>query len=55
MREYPKAGVTTDYADAKKKAKSGDPRLYNKNFIQSCANAVNGIVYCTISQANLRK
>jgi diacylglycerol kinase (ATP) len=55
MREYPKAGVTTDYADAKKKAKSGDPRLYNKNFIQSCANAMNGIVYCTISQANLRK
>ena len=37
--------------------KSGkkDNRLYNKNFIQACNNAVNGIVYCATTQTNIRK
>ena len=30
-------------------------RLYNKNFIQACNNAVNGIVYCATTQTNIRK
>lgn len=32
-----------------------DKRLYNKNFIQACNNAMNGIVYCATSQTNIRK
>lgn len=32
-----------------------DSRLYNKNFIQACSNAVNGIVYCSTTQTNVRK
>ena len=38
-----------------KKPKAEDSRLYNKNFIQACSNAVNGIVYCTTTQTNIRK
>jgi len=52
---YPKAGASNKNAADRKKEKNSDPRLYNKNFIQSCSNAVNGIVYCTITQTNLRK
>lgn len=32
-----------------------DSRLYNKNFIQSVNNAVNGIVYCATTQTNITK
>lgn len=32
-----------------------DSRLYNKNFIQACNNAVNGIVYCATTQTNVKK
>lgn len=39
----------------KKTPKAEDSRLYNKNFVQACANAVNGIVYCTTTQTNIRK
>lgn len=40
---------------SKIKDKNKDERLYNKNFIQACNNAVNGIVYCTTTQTNVRK
>lgn len=36
-------------------SKSKDSRLYNKNFIQACNNAVNGIVYCATTQTNVKK
>ncbi len=39
----------------KKQNKKGDSRLYNRNFIQACHNAVNGIVYCATTQTNIRK
>lgn len=32
-----------------------DSRLYNKDFIQACSNAMNGIVYCASTQTNIRK
>lgn len=32
-----------------------DSRLYNKNFIQSVNNAVNGIIYCATTQTNITK
>lgn len=32
-----------------------DERLHNSNFIDACNNAVNGIVYSTSSQTNIRK
>ena len=32
-----------------------DSRLYNKNFIEACNNAVNGIVYCATTQTNVKK
>ena len=32
-----------------------DKRLYNKDFIQACNNAMNGIVYCATTQTNIRK
>lgn len=32
-----------------------DVRLYNKNFLQACRNAVDGIVYCASTQTNIRK
>lgn len=35
--------------------KSKDPRLYNKNFLHSCSNAINGIIYSGATQANIRK
>lgn len=38
-----------------KKTKPKDQRLYNHNFIDSCNNAVNGIVYCSSTQTNIRK
>ena len=37
------------------KKEKKDERLYNKNFIQACSNAVNGIVYCATTQTNIRK
>ena len=36
-------------------AKKVDSRLYNKNFLQSCNNAVNGLLYCTTTQPNMKK
>lgn len=35
--------------------KEKDSRMYNKNFIQACSNAVNGIVYCATTQTNVKK
>ncbi len=32
-----------------------DSRLYNKNFLQSVSNAVNGILYCATTQTNITK
>lgn len=32
-----------------------DARLYNKNFMQACENATNGIVYCATTQTNITK
>lgn len=37
------------------KQENRDERLYNRNFIQACSNAVNGIVYCATTQTNIRK
>lgn len=34
---------------------SKDSRLYNRDFIQACNNAVNGIVYCATTQSNVKK
>src|SRR5574344_1223931 len=39
----------------KKDNKDKDTRLYNRNFIQACNNAVNGIVYAATTQTNIRK
>ena len=39
----------------KKEKGSYDERLHNSNFIDACNNAVNGIVYSTSSQTNIRK
>lgn len=38
-----------------KAKKDKDSRLYNRNFIQACNNAVNGIVYCATTQTNITK
>ena len=38
-----------------KNEKIKDSRLYNKNFIEACNNAVNGIVYCATTQTNIKK
>ena len=38
-----------------KNEKKKDERLYNKNFLQACSNAVNGIVYSATTQTNIRK
>ena len=38
-----------------KKKADYDERLHNSNFIDACNNAVNGIVYSTSSQTNIRK
>ncbi len=35
--------------------KQKDSRLYNKNFMQACENATNGIVYCATTQTNITK
>ncbi len=32
-----------------------DKRLHNKNFFEACKNAVNGIIYGTTTQANVKK
>ena len=32
-----------------------DERLYNRDFLQACSNAVNGIVYSATTQTNIRK
>ena len=39
----------------KDKREGKDKRLYNKNFAQAVNNALNGIVYCTTTQTNIRK
>jgi diacylglycerol kinase (ATP) len=39
----------------KSEKKSKDQRLYNRNFIDACNNAVNGIVYSATTQTNIRK
>ncbi len=39
----------------KKKKEKNDSRLYNKNFLQACSNAVNGIIYCATTQTNITK
>lgn len=39
----------------KNQNQSKDKRLYNRNFIQACNNAVNGIVYSATTQTNIRK
>ena len=39
----------------KNQDQSKDNRLYNRNFIQACNNAVNGIVYSATTQTNIRK
>ena len=41
--------------EMKKDNKDKDNRLYNRNFIQACNNAVNGIVYAATTQTNIRK
>ena len=38
-----------------KKGNEKDSRLYNKNFLQACSNAVNGIIYCATTQTNITK
>lgn len=38
-----------------KAKKDKDSRLYNRNFIQACNNAVNGIIYCATTQTNITK
>lgn len=35
--------------------KRKDERLYNRDFIEACSNAMNGIVYCATTQTNIRK
>lgn len=35
--------------------KDGDKRLHNKNFFEACRNAVNGIIYGTTTQSNVKK
>ncbi len=40
---------------SKKEKGNYDARLHNSNFIDACNNAVNGIVYSTSSQTNIRK
>ena len=35
--------------------KKEDDRLYNHNFIEACNNAVNGIVYASTTQSNIKK
>lgn len=37
------------------KKKQDDKKLHNKNFIEAWANAINGIIYGTTTQANVRK
>ena len=39
----------------KKGKENKDSRLYNKNFLQACSNAVNGIIYCATTQTNITK
>ena len=39
----------------KKTNTAKDTRLYNKNFLQACNNAINGIIYCATTQTNIRK
>jgi len=39
----------------KKQEKKEDQRLHNSNFIDACNNAVNGILYATTTQSNVRK
>ena len=39
----------------KKSNTAKDTRLYNKNFLQACNNAINGIIYCATTQTNIRK
>lgn len=35
--------------------KNTKPKLHNKNFMEACNNAVNGIIYATTTQSNIKK
>lgn len=35
--------------------KKKDDRLYNHNFIEACNNAINGIIYASTTQSNIKK
>lgn len=39
----------------KKGSEQKDKRLYNHNFIEACNNAMNGIIYATTTQSNIKK
>ena len=39
----------------KMEKKDNDKRLHNKNFFEAWKNAVNGIIYGTTTQSNVRK
>lgn len=39
----------------KKQRKKEDKKLHNSNFMDACNNAVNGILYATTTQSNVRK
>lgn len=35
--------------------KNKDDRLYNHNFLEACNNAINGIIYASTTQSNIKK
>lgn len=37
------------------KQKNEEPKLHNSNFFEACKNAVNGIIYGTTTQSNVKK
>lgn len=37
------------------KREKDDKKLHNSNFIEACENAVNGIIYATTTQSNIKK
>lgn len=47
--------ATENGSNNDKKDTKYDERLHNKNFIQACSNAVNGIVYSATTQPNVKK
>ena len=38
-----------------KPKKENDQKLHNSNFFEACKNAVNGIIYGTTTQSNVKK